>query len=72
MSDPYSGPERRAPIQLSDDQLNEIVERVCRQATDHIYLEIGKATVRAALYLAGAGLAVLAAWLGIDTSKFGH
>jgi hypothetical protein len=66
----------RAPIELSDEQIDAIAdkaaEKAYKKATDHIYLEIGKATARAALLLVGAGLLALATWLGIDTTKIGR
>lgn len=59
-------------VVLSEEQLNDIAERAYKKATDHIYLEIGKATLRAALYICGAALIAAAAWVGFDASKFKH
>ena len=68
--EPYNGPERRAALQLSEEQLNDIAERAYKRATEHIYLEVGKATFRAGLLVIGAGLLAFATWLGFDASKF--
>ena len=66
MSRDYDGDERRsAPYELSDEQIERIATRAYEKATERIYLEIGKATVRAALYILGAAGLTLLAWLGL-------
>ena len=63
----YAGPERRQSMpRLSDEQMEAIADRAYEKATERIYTEIGKGVVKAAVYLIGAGLLTLAAWLGLS------
>ena len=58
----HQGHERRATI-LSNEQLEAVAERAAELALEKVYASIGKSIVTKALWVAGAGLAALAAWL---------
>lgn len=62
----YVGPERRTVIrvELSDEQINTIVERVY----DKLYIQIGKNVVRQALFLLGTIVLAASAYVAV---KFG-
>ena len=58
--------ERRKPVQLTDEQIEEIAERAAKKAveqmTNQIYLEVGKGVVKKALYLIGAFIVGAGIW----------
>ena len=58
----YDGPERRKPTRLSNEEIDRIAERV----RTSFYTEVGKVAVRSALYVIGAAVVALFAWLGIS------
>jgi hypothetical protein len=49
---------------LSDQEIEEIAERAAEKAVEKFYLEIGKATVKKAMMVIGAGVVFLLIWLG--------
>ena len=68
MAEHWSGQERRASprVYLSEEQLEQIAERAAEKALENFYFEVGKVTIRAALYIIGAGILALGAWLGLN------
>lgn len=62
----YEGPERRATIILTEDQLDAVAERAAAKVLEKFHLEVGKLTVRAVMYLLGAAGIALAGWLGLE------
>lgn len=59
--------ERRRPITLSEEQLDEIAERAAEKAisklTDHVYLQVGRSVVNKLLWIIGAVFAGGYIWL---------
>ena len=55
-----------APIHiiLSEDHVNDIAEKAAKRALELVYAEVGRGTVKAALYIIGAGVLAVLAWLG--------
>lgn len=55
---PYSGPNRRADIHLSDEQIEKIAEVAAEKAiekmTSGVYQSIGKTVVERVFYIIGA------------------
>lgn len=62
----YEGPERRATIILTEDQLDAVAERAAAKVLEKFHLEVGKLTVRAVMYIFGAACIALAGWLGLE------
>lgn len=58
----YQGPERRAAV-LSEEQIELIAERAATKALERVYAQIGKSVVTKALWMVGAAVLALAAWL---------
>lgn len=56
--------DRRRAVWLSEEQIDEIAERAKELAMQQVYAEVGKSVVRTAMYIIGAGLTALAAYLG--------
>lgn len=58
MTQPYNGPERRARVHMTEDQINEIAERAAKKAVESmttlVYTEVGKGVLKKALFLVGA------------------
>ena len=64
MSDSYPGPERRHNgVQLSEAQIDAIADRAADRALEKVYTTIGRSVVRKALWVIGAGVIALLAWL---------
>jgi hypothetical protein len=59
----YQGPERRSAYPLTEEQLDAIAERAAERALEKVYASIGKSFVTKALWVIGASLLALAAWL---------
>lgn len=55
--------ERRASP-LTDEQLDAIAERAAEKALAKVYEEVGRSTVRLVLWVLGAAVVALLAWLG--------
>lgn len=59
--------ERRSPITISEEQLDEIAERAAEKAisklTDHVYLQVGRSVVNKLLWIIGAVFAGGYIWL---------
>jgi len=55
-----------APVHLilSEEQVNDIAEKAAKRALELVYAEVGRSTVKAALWIIGAGVLALLAWLG--------
>ena len=51
-------------IELTDEQLEAIAERAAEKALAKVYEEVGRSTVRLALWILGAGVLAALAWLG--------
>ncbi len=56
--------ERRRESRLTDDQVDEIAYRAADIVIEAIYIEIGKVTIRAILFLGGAIGTALLSWFG--------
>lgn len=54
----YKGPNRRAEVHLSDDQIDKIAEKAAEKAVEKmtagVYQSIGKSVVERAFYIIGA------------------
>ena len=61
--DKYVGPERRTRKDMSEEVMEELAERAAERALDHVYTAIGRSVITKALWLVGAALCSLAAWL---------
>lgn len=61
----YTGPNRRAEVHLSDEQIDKIAEKAAEKAVEKmtagVYQSIGKSVVERAFYIIGA--LALAAWI---------
>ena len=66
MSDDHDRQNRRRQVWLSEEQLEAIAQRAAERAINKVYTEVGKSTVRAALWVIGAGCAAILAWLGLS------
>lgn len=51
-------------IELTDEQLEALAERAAEKALKKVYEEVGRSTVRLALWIVGAGVVALLTWLG--------
>lgn len=58
----YKGPERRADT-LTDEQINVIAERAAEKAIAKVYEQIGRSVVKKALFVIGAAVVAVLAWL---------
>jgi hypothetical protein len=55
--------QKKDPIQLTDEQIEELVERVTERVIENVYLSIGRSVVKKFFWIVGvASLAVLT-WL---------
>ena len=54
----------RRQTRLSDEEFEKIATRAADIAQERFYAEIGKSVVKKALYVIGAGVVALVAWLG--------
>lgn len=61
----YGGEERRQAIVLSEEQLEAIAERAAQKVLQQFQLEVGRLTIRGALYLIGALCLAGLAYLGL-------
>lgn len=59
----WEGEERRVRVTLTEDQINEIVQKTVAQVFEQIYAEVGKSVVRKALWIIGALALTAMAWL---------
>lgn len=59
----YDGQERRASPHLTEEQIEAIAERAAERALQKVYAEIGKSVVSRLLWVAGAAVLAVAAWL---------
>ena len=66
----WEGHERRKAARISEQDIDDIAERAAAKALEKVYLEIGKAVVRKALFVLGASVLAVAAWLA-GTGKLG-
>ena len=64
------GKEHRANHPLSDEDIEAIAERAAERALKKVYEEVGRSTVRFALWIVGAGVIALFSWLAA-TGKIG-
>lgn len=55
----------RRQLELSEDDLERIARRSSELVWEHFTLEVGKVTIKSALYVFGAAILALIAWLGI-------
>lgn len=55
--------ERRSGVWLTEAQIEQIAERAKELALQQVYVEVGKSTLRAVMWIVGAALAALGAWL---------
>ncbi len=60
----YDGNERRAYPTLSEEQIESIAERAATVALERVYTQIGKSVVSKVMWLAGAAVLAILAWLG--------
>ena len=63
MSENEHQEERRKNAELSDAQLDKISDLAADKVVARVQLEIGKSALRALLYVVGAVLVALVAWL---------
>ena len=49
---------------LSEEQINDIAEKAAKRALELVYAEVGRNTVKAALWIIGAGMLAILTWLG--------
>ena len=63
MSENEHQEERRKNAELSDAQLDKIADLAADKVVARVQLEIGKSALRALLYVVGAALVALVAWL---------
>ena len=59
----YDGQERRASPHLTEEQIEAIAERAATKALERVYAQIGKSVVQKFLFLVGAAVVAIAAWL---------
>lgn len=59
------GPDREAFGGLSEDEVENIVERVTARVVQNFYQEVGKDVVSKILWVIGLGTVVLFTWLGL-------
>ncbi len=63
---PNSGENGRRPFGgLSEDEVENIVERVTARVVQNFYQEVGKNVVSKILWVIGLGTVVLFTWLGL-------
>ena len=62
---PYEGTERRHPT-ISPELFEKLANRAADIVEERIQLLVGKSTIKAAIYIVGAAVVALAAWLGIS------
>ena len=60
---PYEGPDRRTN-RISEGEMEAIAERAADRALAKVYESIGRSIVKKALWIIGAGVLALLAWLG--------
>lgn len=53
------------PIVLSSEQIQTIAEQAAKKALELVYAEVGKNTVKGALWIIGAFVLAALAWLGV-------
>lgn len=58
--------ERRASVNLSDEQIESIAERAAEKAIERVYMEIGKSVVRKTLWL--IGVVAVGGWLYLSST----
>lgn len=51
--------------QIAEQIAERVAERAAEKALENFYFEVGKVTIRAAMYIIGAGVLALGAWLGV-------
>lgn len=51
------------PVQLTEAQIDEIVDRAVNKVFDRIYVEVGKNVVRKVMWAIGLGATGLLVWL---------
>lgn len=56
--------ERRANAGLTEDEINAIAERAAERALEKVYSDVGKSAVKFVLWVVGAGVLALLAYLG--------
>lgn len=61
--DAYSGPDRRSQPHLTDAQIEMIAERAAEKALEKVYSEVGKSVAHKLLWMLGAAVIGLFAWL---------
>lgn len=49
--------------ELTEEQIEAIAEKAAEKALKKVYEEVGRSTVRFAIWIVGAGLAAVLAWL---------
>jgi hypothetical protein len=60
----YDGQERRQ-AHISEELFEKLATRAADIVEERIQLAVGKSAIKAAIYIVGAALVALAAWLGI-------
>ena len=56
-------PDRRLPGRLSDEEFERVAARAADLVKEEFYAAVGKGVVSKILYIAGASLIALAAWM---------
>ena len=59
----YEGQERRSSPHLTEEQIETIAERAATKALERVYAQIGKSVVQKFLFLVGAAIVAIAAWM---------
>lgn len=56
--------ERRANAGLTEDEIDAIAERAAERALEKVYTEVGRSAVKFVLWVVGASVLALLAYLG--------
>ncbi len=64
----WAGEERRVRVTLTEDQINEIVEKTVEQVFQRMYADVGRGAIKKLAWISGAILMGLLLWL----SSTGH
>lgn len=60
----WDGNERRQGTGLSEEQVREVAREAAKQALELVYAEVGRSTVKFLLWVVGAAVLALLAYLG--------
>ena len=53
-------------VALTEEQIQAIATEAAKRALELVYTEVGRNVVKAALWIIGAGVLALLAWLGLN------